>query len=172
MALSEATREAYARAHSSTVHLYALELRHSVFPSPIRLLDYEKDVLLTLEVNAPVNAGEQVHFTGLKMKVAEPEAGTEADGIVEYQLDGVSSSVHEPLAAANQTEEAIEATVRGLAFNTSNDSVVEIAAIYQLQVRHISITNTTVGVALGYRNAANQAFPNVYYTAESNPGLV
>ena len=171
MPLTDAQKQAYARAHNTTVELCSVELRHSEFPEPIRIIQHTQDVTMTLEAGAPEDAGDPVLFTGLAFRFQEPEQGTEPDNTSTIEIDGVPGYVQPYVVAANLTAEPIEATVRIVTYDVATESVLHIMRIYHLQVRHIGDNKTTVSLTMGYTNSANQAFPSEIYTPESNPGL-
>jgi hypothetical protein len=170
--LTDAQKQAYARAHTSTMHLWCVEMRHASFPSPLRVVQHKANVTVTLEATAPVDAGDDVLFTALGFRLREPEISTEPDTTITIEVDGVTGSVIPYLATANQTTTPIEVTCRAIAYDVVAGTVTALLGIFHLQVRHIRSTLTTVSLSLGYTNSANQDFPNEVYTPESNPGLV
>ena len=173
MTLSVAQKEAYARAHTSSIRLWAIELRHPTFVEPLRIVAHKEDLTTTLESNAPVEADQEVTFVSLAMKMREPEIGTEADSMVSIQIDGVPGAVQPYLAAANKTIYPIEATLRVFLYNLETESIIDSAtSILHLQVRNIGVSKTSVTLTMGYTNTANRAFPSQLYTPETNPGLV
>lgn len=170
--LTAAQKQAYARAHSSTVHLWALELRHPSFPAPLRVVQHNEDISLTLETGAPADGDTLQLFTALAFRMKEPDISTEPDSTLTVQADGVSGAVQPYLATANQSSTPIEATLRPFSFDVVGKTVGEMLGVVHLQVRHISITKVSVSLKMGYTNSANRAFPAVNYTATSNPGLL
>jgi hypothetical protein len=169
--LTTAQKEAYARAHSARSELWALEFRHSTFGGIIRLVNFGQDVTLPIETGAPEDAGTNQLFTGTLFRFTPPDQGTEPEASLTAQIDGVSGALQPYLVAANETAEPIECTVRAYLYDVSTLTVIEPMTVLHLQVRNISLTNVSVAVALGYRNASNQEFPRVRYTPTSNPTL-
>ena len=172
MTLTAGQKEAYARAHTSTVVLCSLELRHASFGSTIRLAQGVDDVTFTLEANAPVDSSTSVSFTAVGFEVKEPAINTEPDTVVSVSLIGISSLVLPYLGAASKTSVPVEATLRFLTFDTVAKTVSEVYTPIHLQARNFSTTKTNVSVELGYTNTANKPFPSIVYTAESNPSLL
>lgn len=173
MTLTAAQKEAYARANSNTIDVCALELRHPSFVEPLRFVGLQENLSVTLEANAPVNAGEVVEFIALALRLRLPDLNTEADSTLSVQIDGIPGIAQPYLKAANQTVYPIEATARFYAFNTKTSTVIDGAqSILHLQVRHVGVTKSSVSLTMGYTNTANRAFPNALYTPETNPGLV
>jgi Domain of unknown function (DUF1833) len=170
--LTAAQKEAYARAHTSTVHLWALEFRHPTFSGPLRVVQYKDDITLTLEVNAPIDGGTSQLFTALAFQMKEPDVNTEPDSTLTVQVDGVSGAVQPLFATANQSYTPIEVTLRPFTYDVVGQVVGETLGVIHLQVRHIAVTKKSVSLQMGYTNSANRAFPAVNYTAQSNPGLL
>jgi len=172
MPLTPAQKEAYARANTSTVHLWALEFRHPTFTAPIRLVQHKDNISLTLEASAPVDAGTLQEFTGLAFELQEPTNDTDPDNSLSMQVDGVNGAVLPLLTLANQSYIPIDCTLRAFSYEVVTQTPGELLAILHLQVRHMSVNKTSLGVQLGYTNAANRKFPFIDYTANSNPGLL
>ncbi len=135
------------------------------------MVQSREDITLTLEADAPVDPSSAQLFTGLAFRFKEPETGTQPDNTVQIEVDGVSAFVQPFLAAANLTDEPVECTLRSFDYDTKNASVGEMLAVIHLQLRDTKTRMETVSLTLGYTNSANQSFPNVLYTPESNPGL-
>lgn len=171
MTLSPAQREAYARANSSLIHLPAIEFRHPVLATPLRVVSYDKNISMPLEIGAPVNGGTAVEFLGLVCSIKESDIDTQVDSTVSVQIDGVSGYVQPLLALANRTNIPVEATVRFYSYNVKTGVVDGPVGIIHQQVRSMSVTKTSVALTLGYTNSANKAFPSQLYTVTSNPGL-
>lgn len=171
MTLTDAQKQALARAHSSTMLLWTVELRHSTFPAPIRLVQFTEDVTHTLEASAPADASSAVLFAATAFRFREPDISTEPDNTVTMQVDGVPGTVQPLIITANATSEPVEATCRALAYDVAGKTVTAGLSIYHLQVRHIRTTKTSVALSMGHTNSANQPFPRSTYTPETNPGL-
>lgn len=171
MSVSEAIKEAYARAGSTTIHLIALELRHIVWPSPVRMINHRTDITLTLENDAPANPGEEALFIATGMQVQEPALGTEPAGEMDIVLDGVAGSIHALIDAANGSSSPIDATVRAVALDSSNDSVIDVFTPYDLQVKSVAISLADVSVTFGRISPVNMKFPGIRYAPETYPQL-
>lgn len=171
MALTQAQREAYARANTNLIHLPALEFRHPVFANPLRIVSYDKNIMLPLESSAPVEADQTKEFAGFLCSIKEPDIDAQVDSTFSIQIDGVSGYVQPLLAVANRSVVPIAATVRFYSYNVSTGAVSGAVGVIHLQVRGIAVTKTSVAVTLGYTNTANRAFPFQKYSVETNPGL-
>jgi hypothetical protein len=173
MTLSVAQQEAYARAKTSVLNVYAIELRHPTFVEPLRVVSLKEDLTVTLESNAPVDASAEVVFSALAMRLREPDINSEADTTFNVQIDGVPGAVQPYLAAANKTIYPIEATTRIYLYDLATASTIGGAAVVMhLQVRSVQVSKTSVSLTMGFTNPANRSFPSQLYTPETNPGLV
>jgi hypothetical protein len=170
MALSAAHREAYARVDKNVLHLNCIELRHSVL-GIMRLVDYDKDVDLLLEADAPANPGITRTFIGTAGEVARPSSNAEVDSPFSMLLDGVSGYLQPWLYNANQYQEIIPVTVRSIGYNIATETVIGVAGIIHLELLGAKVGTTDMQLTSGYSNSTNVAFPGVHYTPESNPGL-
>ena len=171
MSVSEAIKQAYARAGSTTVHMIALEMRHESWPSPLRMINHRSDITLKLENDAPANPGQQVLFVATAMRVQEPQIGTDPAGEMEIQIDGVAGVLHSFIDAANGLSTPIDATIRAVALDSSNDSVIDVFTPYDLQVKNVGINLTDVMVTFGRISPVNLPFPNAKYGPDTYPQL-
>jgi hypothetical protein len=172
MSLTPAQKQAYARAHTSTIELNALELRHTTFPTPLRIVSHKQDISITHEASAPANPSESVLYTALGFSFKGSAVNNEPDSTVSIRVDGVSGAVQSYLNVANLSYVPIEASMRPFSYDTVAQSVGEVMGVYHLQVRHIRMNKTSVSLTLGYTNSANRTFPYVFYTADNSPGLL
>lgn len=171
MSVSEAIKQAYARAGSTTVHMIALEMRHESWPSPLRMINHRTDITLTLENDAPANPGEEVLFIATGMRVEEPQIGTDPAGEMQIQIDGVAGVIHSFIEAANGLSTPIDATIRAVALDSKNDSIIDVFTPYDLQLKGVGITLTDVVVTFGRISPVNLPFPSVKYGPDTYPQL-
>jgi Domain of unknown function (DUF1833) len=170
--MTPAQREAYARANTSLIHLPALEFRHPTFGSPLRIVNYDGDISLPLEVGAPANSGATVLFAGVACDIKPPDIDDQVDAVTSVQIDGVSGIVQTLLANANDSNVPIDATLRFYSYNINTGVADGPVGVIHQQVRNIAVNKTSVAVSVGYTNSANASFPTQKYTSYSNPGLV
>jgi len=168
---SQAIKEAYARAGSTTVHTIALELRHDSWPSPVRMINHRADISITLEAGAPANPGETVVFIATGMAVKEPKIGTDPAGEMSIQIDGVAGAINALIDIANETGTPIDASVRAVALDSSNDSVIGVFTPYHLQVKDTDISLTDIAMTLGRVSPVNLKFPGTIYSPDTYPQL-
>lgn len=173
MSWDQAQREALARASSDEVLRWVVELRHSLFPSPFRLAQHDKDIDVLLEADAPVDASTTQTFIATALRLREPEATTQPDPTITIEIDGISGSIQPFIRPAAVSGEPVLMTLRGLMYDVAAESVSQTLRVYHLQLRPpATITMTTVTGVFAYTNPANQPFPSQKYDAISNPGLV
>lgn len=172
MTLSEALKEASSRVDHNAQTLEAIELRHSTFiQGPIRAVSYPNPVDITLEADAPADAGQTVTFASVAFRAKQPDLSSDPDARAQIAIDGLVATVQPFVAQANKTGEPILATLRFYHFNTDGDVVGEMVDRHQLEWLNMASDALTTQMTFGYVNGANQKVPNENYTAESNPGL-
>jgi hypothetical protein len=150
--LSPAQREAYARAKTSVVDLFAFELRHSTFPEPIRMIAYDLDVAVPLEETAPVEPGETVTFMGVAFRSPAENIDTEPGNTITVTVDGISAQALPYLNVANETLEPIAATIRYVAFDTRDSSVIGVSRPTEMQVMNFRTNILSLQMTLGFTN--------------------
>ncbi len=171
MSWDQAQREMLARVHVARDEVWTLELRHSLFPAPARLVAYPEDLVLPLEVGAPVDGGTNQTFTARAFMFRPPELGSEPDPTVEVQIDAVGADLRGFLRQAVLTTEPVEGTFRSYMLDVATNTSQLALDVLHLQLRGNRQNMTTISGRFGYVNAANLAFPSEIYTSESNPGL-
>lgn len=171
MSLNAAVREAYARAGSTTRHLMSVEFLHSTFPSPLRLIGFDRPVTITLESSAPENPGQAVLFSPIGIEGQEPAFDGETDPQMALRLDGVSGQLNPLFAGAITTEIPIRAIVRTVAYDVASNVVIDVAGIYDLEVVSAKFDLLSVSVGMAFVNAANVDFPRIKYSPETHPSL-
>jgi hypothetical protein len=150
--LSDAQKEAYARAKTSVVDLFSVELRHATFPGPIRLISYDQDVTVTLEDSAPVNAGEAVLFTGVAFKPPAENIDTQPGNTVTVVVAGISAQALPYLNVANETIDPIAVTIRYVALDTRDNSVIGVSRPTEMQVMNFKTSILNLQMTLGFTN--------------------
>lgn len=173
MSLTDAEKEAYARVSTTIVSLWAVEFRHSTFSTnEVRIVNYRNNIDHTLESTAPADPNTTVTFVGLGFEFTAPKISEDPVSTVSIEFDGVSGTLQPYLAAANQTIEPIECTLRELLYDTESQTVLQQPSTFHMKVLSSTSTMMSVNVEIARMNSANQTFPNEFYTAKSNPGLL
>lgn len=150
--LTPAQQEAYARAKTSVVDLFSFELRHSTFPEPVRMVNYDQDLQAELEATAPANGGETVTFTGVAFAPPKDAVDTEPGNTFSVTVGGISNQVLPYLNIANDTLEPIAATVRWIAYDTRAGEVLGVGRPSEMQVRNFRTSILSVQMTLGFTN--------------------
>ena len=167
--LDDALKEAYASAPADEVILHTLEIRHSSFTQPIRVVRDHNDFTARLESDAPLDPGETVTFIGMAFDFILPEVTKSSSPEIEVSLDGVSGEIVAYLDAAAQTAELIEITYRPyLASDPSGPTMDPPLTLY---IRSVTADVFRCRARAGYANLANRKFPSEVYDVERFPGL-
>ena len=172
MTWDQAQKEALARATTNEVLKWAVELRHSLFSSPFRIINHDQDADITLEADAPANPSTSQTFVGTAFRIKDPENTVQPDPTITIEIDGISGAMQPFLRPAVVSGEPILMTLRGLMYDVGAESVAQMLRVHHLQLRSMTTTMTTIVGVFGYTNAANQPFPSQKYDALTNPGLV
>ena len=167
--LSDALEEAYASAPSSEVILHTLEIRHSSFTAPIRVVRDFHDFTATLEITAPVDPGSEVTFIAMAFDFSLPDVEKAISPEIDISLDNVSGELIGYLDAAAQTPDLIEVTYRP--YLASDPSGPQMNPPLTLVIRSVTADIFRVLARAGFADLANRKFPNEVYDAERFPGL-
>lgn len=167
--LEEALKEAYASAPSSEVILHTLEIRHSDFTQPIRVVRDYNDFDAYLESDAPENPGELVTFIAMSFDFIMPEVSKSTSPEIEISLDNVSGEIIGYLDSAAQSPDLIEVTYRP--YLLSDISGPQMNPPLTLVIRSVTADVFRVRAVAGYADLSNRKFPNEVYTSERFAGL-
>lgn len=167
--LEDALKEAYASAPAEEVMLHTLEIRHSSFTNPIRVVRDHKDFNAHLESDAPVNPGEEVTFIAMAFDFTMPDVTKATSPEIEISLDNVSGEIVAYLDAAAQTPDLIEVTYRP--YLASDPSGPQMNPPLTLVIRSVSADIFRIRARAGFADLANRKFPNEVYNTERFPGL-
>lgn len=168
--LSQAIREAYASAPVDVIPYDTLELRHSAFTAPIRVVAAHDNLTATLEADAPVDGGEAVLFVGYAFAFRRPEVSMSAVPEIEIVIDNVSGEIIDNIEASLETTEVIEMTYRP--YVSTDLSAPQMDPPMTVTISHIEAINGTVTARATFGDLGNQLFPSEAYTAQRFPGLV
>lgn len=173
---SEALREAYAHATAGDPELLTIALYHPAFvdslgnPTAVYCVRDMEPLDATLELDAPLHAGQQVTFEPIPFDFTRPE---ESDGNsppeVTVSLDNVARDLMPWLAAASASQTPITMIVR--VYLPSDTSAPHENPPMSLVLRNVTATATTVSAKAGYGDLINSRFPRKEYTRETHPGL-
>jgi hypothetical protein len=173
--ISEAIAEAYASAKAGDPILFTLELHHSTFTTPGRIVNDWVNHTLTLEADAPVDPSTAVEFIGVPFRYVRPEQVADlkdagAPAAVPIEIDNISLAVAELMLLAKESEEPL--TVIAREYLPSDTSAPHILPVLTLTMTDIELGVETVSAKLVFGDLTNRRFPRRPYTAEQFPGLV
>lgn len=181
---SEALKEAYAHASVEDVILHTLELHHSSFTDPVRVVNDFGTLLqasatyggldiyghsLTLESTAPRNPGEAVEFVGLYFNMELPAQSANQLPEVRITLDNVTREVSQYLDEAVESNEPITVIYREYLLNTP--TVVQFK-LEGLDIHKVTSRTNTVTMSAVFADLTNKSFPDRVYRPEEFPGLI
>ena len=178
---SDAIQEAYATADSDEVIISTLEFRYPTFLDPVRIVrdhgtylraDGDLDVYghtLTLESDAPVNAGESVEFQSCMFDFVEQErADGEMPGL-QISMDNVGRILSPLLDAAVAIRANLDVTFRQyLASDVTGPGYV----VKGLSMAKVRVNGSRVVGTARFQDFLNKSFPSKLYRPETYPGLV
>lgn len=168
--LSAAIKEAYAAAPANVVVYDTIELRHSTWAAPIRVVRDRANLTATLEADAPLNPGEAVVFTGFAFDLELPEMSDAASPEVVITIDNVSLEIEDAINEALLTTDLVQVTYR--AFLSDDLSAPANNPPLTLTLSHIGADQFRITARAQLGDYANRRFPFEQYTATRFPGLV
>ncbi len=161
--VTAAHQEALARVNVNVRELSCIEFRHPTFPNPVRWVEYDENITLTLEADAPVNAGEEVEFQWVNVRVPEIPAGTEPGPTAQIELAMVSGDFDPYLRAAVEYGQPIAVTTRVFAWNVKERTFQGYRAIQHLELKDATLSDTSLRGTIGYNNDNQKLFPSSLY---------
>jgi hypothetical protein len=167
---SDAIKEAYANAPQDTVILATLELRHSAWTSPVRVVKDTVDLTALIEPGADANPGEVVTFTACAFDALPPESSDKLPEIT-IKIDNVSRDLSDHLDAAMAVREPVEITYREY-LHTDAETNGPHYVLNGLTLRRTTCTATSIKGTATFGDYINRAFPNKMFTAAEFQGLV
>lgn len=185
-ALSEAIEEAYASAPADIEAWETLELRHPELAEPARfVLDagvkigeteededgHTQDIygrMLTLEEDAPVNAGESVAFLATAFEVRQPESAEGRAPEMGILLDNVPATLMAALGPAAASGQKVDLIYREY---LSDDLDTVHFRLTGLTLRRVNVTMLRIEGRISFGDLFRKSFPDAYYNASDNATL-
>jgi len=165
--LSQALKEAYANATGVTYS--TLELRHSAFDQPIRVVRDRVDLTATLESDAPANAGETVLFKAYGFDLERPEVTSTGLPQCTIEIDNVDRVIVANIEAAMATTELVKVTYRE--YLDSDLTAPQNDPPLTMTILTITADVFRIKATAGFRNLNNYKFPRTAYDVDTFPGL-
>jgi len=163
------------------VILHTLELRHPSFgPNPIRLVNDHGEALvvasveveghnLTLESDAPVQAGQVVFFQSCMFTLTLPEQREGSLPAIEVEVDNVTRLLMEYLDAAIGLKAPMELTYREYVASDTSEPQFVLGGLSFREVK--SNLGRVTGTAM-FSDLINKSFPRKLYRPTEFQGLV
>lgn len=170
-ALSAAIQEAYASAPAEEVIYHTLELWHTAFSAPIRVVRDIADLDARLEPEAARNPGEVVTFVGYSFDLVPPDQSTTAVPQCTIEIDNVDRLILGELDKAAVSGEATIAIYRAFLASALDDGP-ENQPPMVLTLFQVSATPFRITATAGFPDLVNRRFPRLDYSPERFPGLV
>lgn len=170
--LSQAIKEAYASAPSSSIIYHTLEIYHPSFTVPIRVVRDTANLTATLEATAPRDASTAVEFVGYQFDFSPPEISTSGVPQCTVEIDNVSREILAQIEAAVNGGSQELITICYRAFLSDDLSGPENDPPLTLTVSDITANVFRISATAGFPNLANKRFPALDYTSEVFPGLI
>lgn len=167
--LTQALKEAYAAAPAGVIIFHTLELRHSAFSTPIRVVRDFNDLTATLEATAPVNPGASVTFVGMAFEFTKPEVSPDGVPQITIEIDNVDRAIVANIEAAMGTTEMIKCTYRE--YLSTALTAPQNNPPLSMTIMSITATVFKVTATAGFPNLMNYRFPTTEYDPEVFPGL-
>lgn len=167
--LTEALKEAYASAPSNIIIHPTLELYHSAFTSPIRVVRDYNDLTATLEPTAPRDPGTTVTFVGFNFDFTKPEVGSNNVPQITITMDNVDRVILANIEATMGTFEQIKVIYRE--YLNTDTTIPQNNPPLEMTIISISADLFKITATAGFPNLMNKKFPIVEYTTEVFTGL-
>jgi hypothetical protein len=168
--LSAALKEAYASAPSADIIYHTLEISHSAFSVPIRVVRDSVDLTATLEATAPTDPSTAVTFTPFSFDVVPPDVQSQGMPSCTIEIDNVSREILAQIEAAVSTTDLITVIYRQ--YLSSNLAAPENDPPLTLTVLAITADVFRIRATCGFGDLVNKRFPSMVYTADQFPGLI
>ena len=168
--LTEAIKEAYAVAPRGAIIYHTLEIWHSDFSAPIRVVRDWADLVATLEADAPRNPGEEVTFVKYAFDFVKPEVGPDSIPSMQITIDNVDRLIAASIEAALGSTEFVTVIYRE--YLSSDLTAPQNDPPITLQVTDVTVDMFRITATCGFPDLMNRKFPTTEYSAEAFPGLV
>lgn len=162
------------------IALDTLELRHPAFvgedgvtPAAARVVNDNDDLLVTLENNAPMNAGEEVTFQKCRFEITLPESNSPGLPSCQVSVENVGQLLMDPIERAVKIPKPVEVTYRQVLAPKDASLPGEIGATFDgMTLRRINATALRITGTAGFEDDLNTPFGREKVTPQEFPGLV
>lgn len=162
------------------VALDTLELRHPAFvgsdgvtPAAARVVNDAEPLRVTLEGDAPMNAGEEVTFTECRFEMTLPESASPGLPSCQVSVENIGQLLMDPIERAVKIPKPVEVTYRQVLAPKDSSLPGEIGAIFDgMTLRRINATALRITGMAGFEDDLNTPFGREKITPQEFPGLV
>ena len=165
--LTQALKEAYASAPTDTVILHTLEIYHSNFTAPIRVVKNHTNITATIEAAASRNAGEAVEFIAFSFDISLPEITERANPEITITIDNVGKEISDNLELAAQSLQPVIVIYRP--YLSTDLTTPQYDPPVEFIIESITVDTFRVVAKARSLNMANRAFPTRIYMKEEFP---
>lgn len=182
---SQAIAEAYASAPVDEVIIETIELTHSTFPAPYRVMRGHGDLIeeenletgepaiigymMGLEDNAPFNPGETVLFQSFPFNYEYPSQSEDKPPEIPIELDNVTSEFAESLDMAVKEQEPIRMIIRVYLLSNRSSPSVDFPGFI---ISNVKTSETKIIATAVLEDLSNKSFPRKYYNINDFKGLL
>ena len=167
--LTQAIREAYAAAPANVVIYHTLELWHTAFTTPIRVVRDYADLTATLEYTAPRNPSAAVTFVAFNFDFTKPEVSATGVPQITITLDNVDRAIVANIEAAMGSTELVSVIYRE--FISTDLSAPQNNPPLAMTILNVVADVFKVTATAGFPNLMNKRFPTTEYSPEVFVGL-
>ncbi|WP_461332016.1 DUF1833 family protein [Bradyrhizobium embrapense] len=156
---SEALLEAYASCRPSARVYYTLEIWHSSFDVPARVVaNVGDDMAFGIELGAARNSGQMVNFVACPLEAGYPEQKDGQPPSVTIKIDNVNRELIPKIRAAQSNREYIQVLYR----EYLNSDLTEPAyGPVEFELRNVQAVATSLSGTVMVRNLQNKRFPRI-----------
>lgn len=166
---SDALKEAYVNV-SSNVILDTLELQHSAWTSPVRIVNDNADLSGLIEATADYNPGSIVTFTKCSFDVMPPES-TDSIPEIGIRITNVGREISREIESASGVRQPIYVVFRQYLEDDASTTGPHFV-LGGLSIRRVSCTEIAVTATAVFGDYTNRAFPNKNFTIAEFAGLL
>ena len=168
--LSAALAEAYASAPVDQVIWHTLEIWHTAFSVPIRVVRDTVALEARIEAGAARDAGLIVTFVAYAFDIVPPDQTSTGLPQCVIEIDNISRDILAQIDLAVTEPEPIIVIYRSYLSGSALTGPENIPPM-ELQLITISATPLRIRATAGFPDLVNRRFPKLDYDLESFPGL-
>jgi hypothetical protein len=169
MAKSTAYKQALVAADSGIVIYDTIEILHTDFAAPVRLVKSRSNITATLEATAPEDASTAVTFTAAWFDFNLPSVGPDAVQSLNLAIGNVDKNIHDHLELVKANP--VAATVIYRPYVSSDLTAPGIDPPPILELDSAIVTPMVANASAKTHDWLNQKLHTVRYNTDDFPGL-